>query len=301
MNNRIRILLFGAIASLVFISGNVIAGLNLANGFATGQWYNPARNGEGFYVEVFGEGDNLQIAVAMYSFDADGNQLWLAGNVPIAAGDTVATVPVVTVDGPPWGTMGYDPLDANVDPFGTIMVQFPTCGSALFNVSSDVPGLDSGTYSLVRLTEIVGMDCVEPPPPDTGPPPSSSDITPGFWAGEGVCFFVNAEGTKIVEADECDTGKSFSAEIPGIQIDLDGRPDGEDCNANVACDAAWDIVTKTNTQGVETVEMTCVNEFGGVGFILFDTGSRARVRAYDGVDLDGRLCYGPDTVATPVQ
>jgi hypothetical protein len=300
MKKRIWSFLIGAVASLVFVSGNAVAGLNLANGYATGQWYNQQRDGEGFFVEVIGEGENLQISVAMYSYNEQGEQLWLVGNVPIASGDVVATVPVFLIEGPVWGT-AYDPADRVTTEFGTIVVQFPTCSSAIFNVNSNVAGLESGSYSLVRLTEIVGMDCVEPPPPDTGPPPSSSDITPGFWTGEGVCFFVNAEGTRIVEADECDTGKSFSAEIPGIQIDLDGRPDGEDCPANVACDAAWDIVTKTSAQGVETVEMTCVNEFGGVGWIIFDTGSRARVRAYDGVDPDGRLCYGPDTVATPTQ
>ena len=45
-----------------------------------------------FYVEVIGEGDNLQIAVAMYSYDANGNQLWLVGNVAIADGDIGAEV-----------------------------------------------------------------------------------------------------------------------------------------------------------------------------------------------------------------
>jgi hypothetical protein len=59
------------------------AGLNLADGYASGQWWNPARDGEGFYVEVIDTGGNLQIAVAMYSYDESGNQLWLVGNIAI--------------------------------------------------------------------------------------------------------------------------------------------------------------------------------------------------------------------------
>jgi hypothetical protein len=289
----------------IFFSANVIAGLNLANGYATGQWYNPQRDGEGFFVEVIGEGEDLQISVAMYSYDEQGNQLWLVGNVPIEAGDVGATVPVFLIEGPVWGT-AYDPADRNTTEFGTIVVQFPTCGSALFNVNSNVQGLESGSYSLIRLTEIVGMDCVEPPPPEPpAPPPESTDITPGLWTGEGVCFFVNAEGTKIVEADQCDQGKSFSADVPGLEIDIDFKPDADACVADVACGAAWDIRTETNPQsGFETSRATCLNEVGGIGYIVFDfsnPGSLAEVYVVDGNDLDGRFCAGGPVTATPAQ
>ena len=79
---------------LAFFAGGAQADLNLASGWPSGQWYNPARDGEGFYVEVIGEGDSLQIAVAMYSYNDQGKQLWLVGNVAIEAGDQGATVPV---------------------------------------------------------------------------------------------------------------------------------------------------------------------------------------------------------------
>ena len=54
---------------LTLLAGNAQAGLNLANGSASGQWYNPARDGEGFYVEIIDTGGNLQISVAMYSYN----------------------------------------------------------------------------------------------------------------------------------------------------------------------------------------------------------------------------------------
>jgi hypothetical protein len=164
---------------LAIMVGSAQADLNLANGFAPGQWWNPERDGDGFFVEVIGEGENLQISVAMYSYDEAGNQLWLVGNVPIAQGDIGATVPVFLIEGPVWGT-GYDPADKNTTQFGQIVVRFPTCDTALLGVTSNVEGLESGSYSLVRLTEIVGMDCIEPPPPSPPPPDGGSQaLHPG--------------------------------------------------------------------------------------------------------------------------
>ena len=283
------------------LTGTALADLNLANGSATGQWYNPARDGEGFYVEVIGEGENLQIAVAMYSYNEQGNQLWLVGNAPIEDGDIGAEVPVFLIEGPVWGT-AYDPADRNTTEFGSIVVRFPTCNTALFNVNSNVQGLESGSYSLSRLTEIVGMDCVEPPPPDTQPPPSpGTDITSGLWSGDGVCFFVNSEGTKIVESDQCEQGKSFSGDIPGVEVDIDGKLEGDVCDSNVACGAAWDIYDSTSEQGVTITQAHCVNELGGIGLIKFVTGNRANVWTFEGQDLDGRLCSSTMVEAMPGQ
>ena len=292
---------FYLVFCLTMMAGSAMADLNLANGSATGQWYNPARDGEGFFVEVIGEGDKLQISVAMYSYDGQGNQLWLVGNVGIENGDVGATVPVFLIEGPVWGT-AYDPADRSTTEFGNIVVRFPTCDTALFNVQSNVQGLESGSYSLVRLTEIVGMDCTEPPPPDTQPPPPpGTGITSGLWTGDGVCFFVNAEGTKIVESDQCDQGKSFSGDIPGLEVDIDGKLEGDVCDSNVACGIAWDIYETTSAQGVTISQAHCVNEFAGIGLIKFVSGNEARVWAFEGQDLDGRLCGSAEVTATPAQ
>ena len=284
---------------LAILVGSAQADLNLANGSATGQWWNPARDGEGFYIEII-QGSPMQIGVAMYSYDAQGKQLWLVGNIAIAEGDVGATVPVFLIEGPVWGT-GYDPADKSTTEFGNIAVRFPTCDSAMFSVESNVAGLESGNYSLVRITEIVGMDCVEPAPPDTPPPPNETGITAGMWTGLGVCFFVNAEGTKIVETDECNAGNAFSADIPGGQVDLDGRFNPDLCDASVVCDGAWPIETSTEENGLEITQTICVNTVGGIGEIRFQTGSMGFVRAYQGLDTqNGLMCYGPNTDVAPV-
>ena len=69
-------LLFGSLAQ---------ANLIIAEGKPTGQWWNPERDGEGFYVEVIDTGGTPQIGVAMYSYDAEGRQLWIVWNAAIDA------------------------------------------------------------------------------------------------------------------------------------------------------------------------------------------------------------------------
>lgn len=288
---------FFILSTLFLYSMGAMADLNLANGSASGQWWNPARDGEGFYVEIIDTGGNLQVAVAMYSYDDAGSQLWLVGNIAIEDGDTGATVPVFLIEGPVWGT-AYDPADKNTTEFGSILVRFPTCDSALFSVQSNVAGLESGNYSLVRATDLVGIDCTEPPPP--APPPPDGGITPGLWTGLGVCFFVNSDGTSIIESELCDEGKSFAADVPGIQVNLNGVIDADKCDANVACVDAWPIET-VEQQGVEVQQVICLNEAGGIGEITFDPQEgTANIGVYEAQDLDGRMCFS-ESVAEPSQ
>jgi hypothetical protein len=290
MFQKIVLTCLRATCCLVIFAGSAQADLNLADGTATGQWYNPQRDGEGFFVEIIGSSGNQQIGIAMYSYDTEGKQLWLVGNVPLENGDIGATIPVFLIEGPVWGT-GYDPADRDTTQFGNIVARFPTCDTALFNVQSNVQGLESGTYSEVRLTEISGMDCTDPLPE---PPPGNGNVTSGLWTGPGVCFFVNTEGTRIVESDLCD-GKSFEAEVVGVEIDIDGNQDVDDCNANVATDAPCEIFYDG-----AAASATCVNEFGGFGDIYFYSATSASVSVIEGQDLDGRMCVG-STSATPAQ
>ena len=149
---RKLLLVLSILSLLLSFSTTAVADLVLDNGKPTGQWWNPQRGGEGFFVEIIKGGPN-QISVAMYSFDENGEQLWVVGNRPIDFDDTVVQVEVFQYNGPKWGP-DFDPADLNTIPFGTITVRFPTCDTALFAVQTDV-GLQNGNYSLVRLTEIV--------------------------------------------------------------------------------------------------------------------------------------------------
>jgi len=213
--------------SLLFLAGNAMADLIIAEGKPTGQWFNPDRDGEGFYVEVIDSGETTQLGIAMYSYDAEGNQLWIVGNAPIEAGATAATVPVVQIDGPVWGS-DYDPGDRNTTDFGTITARFTSCNSALFQVRPKT-GLEDLDSPNVRLTNVVGIECVDKPPEISG-------VTPGEWEGDGVCLNVAADGKSLTAVDSpCPNGASIWLDITGTLVDLNGEIDPELCKVDASC------------------------------------------------------------------
>jgi len=101
MMRRIIMVLIFTCAGLGCLSSNAIADLIIADGKPTGQWYNPERNGEGFYVEVIDTGGNLQLGLAMFTYDEEGEQMWISGQLPIDSDDVAVTVPVRSQPGSP--------------------------------------------------------------------------------------------------------------------------------------------------------------------------------------------------------
>jgi hypothetical protein len=238
------LIVFSMLSLLLCFSTTTLADLVLADGKPTGQWYDPNRNGEGFYVEIIHTGtSNNQIGVAMYSFDADGNQLWVVGNIGIAPAAESARIPVFQFNGPVWGP-GFDPGDLNTIEFGYITVRFPTCDSALFQVeTNEGVGLESDSYSLVRLTEVVGVECTDPPPEQSFPA--------GKWDGDGVCFNVAQDGRSITDVgSSCANGAAAWTNLNGVAEDTG------DCNVEISCPGiagGWPI---------EEGKFACVNNEG---------------------------------------
>ena len=219
-----RISLFLAtlfVAPLVVFSTATKADLILSEGDATGQWYNPTRNGEGFFVEIIA-GEPQQISIAMYSFDNEGNPLWAAGNVPITSDQQTVEIPLFLFDGPMWGS-AYDPADLNQTPFATVTARFPSCDTAAFSVATESEEFESGSYSLLRLTDIEGIECIDPP---TAP----EAVTPGKWEGSGVCLNVSQDGKSVtIDGSTCENGASWTGDSDG----LTDVPAG--CDFTVAC------------------------------------------------------------------
>jgi hypothetical protein len=260
---------FCILGFFMFFSSGAMANLVLSEGGPTGQWWNPARDGEGFFVEIIDTGSGNQIGIAMYTFDADGDPLWIVGNAVIGADDEIADIPVFEFNGPSWGS-DYDPGDLNRIPFGTITTIFPTCGTALFSVQSNGP-LPSGDYSLSRITSVEGVGCTEPP----DPPPSG--ITAGEWSGLGVCFMVSQDGTKIIGGNlsECTAQAAFDSNLEGISNEL------RECNVTTSCEGVWPIVDG---------KFTCLNERGELAFGTFTSNTSASGSAFEPEGGVGEFC-----------
>ncbi len=258
--------IFVVLTLVLCFSSSALADLVLADGMATGQWFNPQRGGEGFFVEIIDTGAGNQISIAMFTYDANGEQLWVMGNVVIDANDEVIAVPVFKFDGPVWGP-GYDAGDLNTTPFGTITARFPTCDTALFGVTTEV-GLQNGSYSLVRLTDIEGIECTDPP--------AEPAVTPGTWRGERVCFNVAADGRSLTEINsQCDGSASFDSNLKGISDDL------EECDVEAECDGPWSI---------EGGVFNCTSELGTLAIGKFGSSNSASGSAFEQEGGIGDYC-----------
>ena len=230
---KITLVLIFTCVGLLGLTGSAMADLIIAEGQPTGQWYNPDRNGEGFYVEVIDTSGNLQLGLAMFTYDEEGEQMWISGNTPIDSDDVVMTVPVIQTDGPTWGS-GYDPADLNITEFGTITARFTSCNTAMFQVRNNV-GFEDGDYPTSRLTDIVGVECVDPPPSNT------DGVETGKWVAEGVCLFVSEDGKHLnSENSTCPDGASVWLNIQGTELDINAV--GGNCVFNASCLGEWPII-----------------------------------------------------------
>jgi hypothetical protein len=100
----------------------------------------------------------------------------------------------------------------------------------LFSIQSEGT-LPSGSYSLLRITSVEGVGCIEPQEPAP-----SEGYTPGRWDGDGVCFNVAQDGMSITfVGSSCDNGTAFKANLFGVSEDTG------DCGVEFGCAGEWPI------------------------------------------------------------
>ncbi len=133
--------------------------VGITGGFS-GTWYQPARDGEGFVIDVApyyfeNDQDDWQIVATYYTYDGMGNQAWLIGNAVIE-GDTV-TVPVQITDGGIFGLL-FDPLHVNRSDWGTLEFSFTSCWRGHVSVTPNAETQNAGLgfepieFDIERLT-----------------------------------------------------------------------------------------------------------------------------------------------------
>jgi len=165
--------------------------------FASGSWFDPQRNGEGFVVQILPE---ERAVVTWFTYPPDGEeggQAWLIGTGTAAAGVIeIADLrrPVGAVFGP-----GFDPGDVVREPWGRLEITVHDCDRATANWSGP-PEFGDGRMDLVRLSAIDDVSC------DPGAPPAPDRVVSGRsgpWYdpahdGEGWMIEALADGRMVV-------------------------------------------------------------------------------------------------------
>lgn len=115
---------------------------------AIGNWFNPARDGEGVQVTLEGDGDTY---VATYYTYLDGEQVWLIGTGHLQ-GTQIQFDDMILTGGADFGT-AFDPGDVTRTRWGRMVVDIADCSSANVSFNSDLPQFESFSVGMVKIVE----------------------------------------------------------------------------------------------------------------------------------------------------
>ncbi|WP_154224198.1 choice-of-anchor B family protein [Marinicella rhabdoformis] len=122
--------------------------------YHTGLWFNTEQSGHGLSLEVLA--DN-RMAVYWYTYDKDGNQMWLVGTGTFEGNKAILDVARTSqAMFPPL----FNPDDLNTEIWGQFEIEFSDCNNLNFTwFPNQESGFDSGEMTMTRLTEIPGLSC----------------------------------------------------------------------------------------------------------------------------------------------
>lgn len=119
---------------------------------AAGPWYNADQSGHGLFVEVSDGGETGEDRVTSFWYAyVDGQPRWLFGT-GLSEGDS-ATLDMFTTSGgiaPP----NFDPSDVNIEPWGSLTLDFTTQNEGQISWQSALPGFSSGSLPVTKLALI---------------------------------------------------------------------------------------------------------------------------------------------------
>jgi hypothetical protein len=128
----------------------------------TGNWWGGHdRDGEGFLLEVAESSGALTLIVSFYTYDDEGNQVYLIAAGPATTGMTSA-VNVYITEGRMWGA-AFDPTDGATTQWGTGTFEFPACDVGTFSLTPNATYVAEGftdlTYNLSRDITVSKIAC----------------------------------------------------------------------------------------------------------------------------------------------
>lgn len=123
----------------------------------SGSWFTPARNGEGFTLQILDNGTALAVWFTYPPEGSPARQAWVLAQDGRIEGNRIVFPTVFTTRGPRFGA-GYDPAQLQVIPWGTLEMRFTDCNTGEFTYSGPA-GWGAGTRPLARLTSLSELEC----------------------------------------------------------------------------------------------------------------------------------------------
>jgi hypothetical protein len=158
----------------------------------SGNWFNPARSGEGCQLTREANGSTFILTCYVYNqndaFATD--QVWMIGTGEVADGSFVSDNMVITA-GADYGS-AFDPDDVVRIPFGTVRMDFDDCNTGTVSMNPVVAGFSN---VVLPMQKIVPVDCAG------GIPDPANAARSGNWfnaARSGEGFQLAVEGSNGV-------------------------------------------------------------------------------------------------------
>jgi YVTN family beta-propeller protein len=127
----------------------------------SGTWYDPAHDGEGWFVELLDE-HTAMVYWFTYTPPAVGGdraQAWIGGLGEITGSSIVVPSAGSWISsGPPFGP-DFDPDQVALNPWGKFVLSFSGCDGGVMYYQSDDLDYGNGSLDLVRLTHIETLAC----------------------------------------------------------------------------------------------------------------------------------------------
>ena len=132
-------------------------GLVVTSGFS-GSWFDPNGAGQGFVLEIIDQNGVPSAVVYWFTFDENGNRLWLIGSAGVIDDDQVR-FPLDEVVGGVLSPAGFDNSALEVRPWGELVLRFTSCSAGTATWTPNTSAIGSGQIPIARLTQIRSTDC----------------------------------------------------------------------------------------------------------------------------------------------
>ncbi len=119
----------------------------------SGSWYDKSHDGEGWLIDITSSNQGV---ITWYTYDGEGNQIWLVG-AGVIEGNTITIDDLQITSGGIFGPM-FDSSEVERARWGSLVVDFIDCNSANFTYKSTA---GTGLLNATRLTALSGLGCAQ--------------------------------------------------------------------------------------------------------------------------------------------
>ena len=124
----------------------------------SGSWYNEARAGEGFTLEILEDGSAVVVWFTFPPAGSAARQSWILGQNGRVEANRIVFEDVYTARGARFGPT-FDPAAVQLTRWGRLEFTFSSCTQGSINYTG-AAGFGSGSHTLTRLTTLDELSCV---------------------------------------------------------------------------------------------------------------------------------------------